>query len=106
MIGKFKKQLKDELVRITDAGLYKKERVITKPQSTEIEVITGEKVLNFCANNYLGLSSHPDVVQDLSKTYHPFYPLKIQFYMQQHLMLMEDYSSLYLEKKMRLSQTP
>ena len=63
MIGKFKKQLKDELARITEAGLYKKERVITKPQSTEIEVANGEKVLNFCANNYLGLSSHHEVVQ-------------------------------------------
>jgi len=43
--------------------LFKKERVIVKPQSTEIEVSTGENVLNFCANNYLGLSSHPEVVQ-------------------------------------------
>ena len=63
MIGKLKKQLQEELDSISAAGLYKKERIITKPQSTEILVSTGERVLNFCANNYLGLSSHPEVVQ-------------------------------------------
>ena len=63
MIGKLKQQLQEELNSISRAGLYKKERIITKPQDTEIEVSTGEKVLNFCANNYLGLSSHPEVVQ-------------------------------------------
>ena len=63
MIGKLKQQLQAELDIISKAGLFKKERVIVKPQSTEIEVSTGENVLNFCANNYLGLSSHPEVVQ-------------------------------------------
>ena len=63
MIGKLKQQLQTELGSISKAGLFKKERVIVKPQSTEIEVSTGENVLNFCANNYLGLSSHPEVVQ-------------------------------------------
>jgi len=63
MYGKLHKQLQDELENIQQAGLYKKERIITNPQGASIRVSTGEDVLNFCANNYLGLSSHPDVIQ-------------------------------------------
>ena len=63
MIGKLQEQLEEELALIKDAGLYKKERIITTPQGASIIVSTGEEVLNFCANNYLGLSSHPDVIQ-------------------------------------------
>ena len=63
MLGKFQQQLQDELANIQEAGLYKKERIITNPQGASICVSTGEEVLNFCANNYLGLSSHPDVIQ-------------------------------------------
>ena len=63
MLGKFQKQLQDELVNITDSGLFKKERIITNPQGASIKVSNGEEVLNFCANNYLGLSSHPDVIK-------------------------------------------
>lgn len=57
----FVDRLQSELSEIKDAGLFKSERVITTPQGAEIQVSTGESVLNFCANNYLGLSSHPAV---------------------------------------------
>ncbi len=62
MYGKFKDHLNREIESIKDSGLYKNERVITTPQGAEIKVQTGETVLNFCANNYLGLSSKPTVV--------------------------------------------
>ena len=63
MYGKLQQHLQDELKAIDEAGLYKRERIITTPQGAEIKVSTGETVLNFCANNYLGLSSHPEVIQ-------------------------------------------
>src|SRR5690625_649873 len=65
---KFKKHLQDELQQIKEDGLYKEERIITSVQGAEIEISTGQKVLNFCANNYLGLSSHPEVVQAAKDT--------------------------------------
>nr|WP_297309263.1 glycine C-acetyltransferase [uncultured Flavobacterium sp.] len=63
MYGSIKNHLQAELESIKDSGLYKKERIIVSPQGAEIKISTGETVLNFCANNYLGLSSHPEVVQ-------------------------------------------
>lgn len=68
MYGKLKKHLKDELQDIKNNGLYKEERIITSAQGAEITLSTGETVLNFCANNYLGLSSHPDVIQAAKDT--------------------------------------
>lgn len=62
MYGKIQAHLQNELNTIQENGLYKKERIITSPQGAEI-VVNGETVLNFCSNNYLGLSSHPEVVQ-------------------------------------------
>ena len=63
MYGKIKQHLQNELQDIEDQGVFKKERIITSPQGAEITISTGETVLNFCANNYLGLSSHPEVIQ-------------------------------------------
>ena len=63
MYGKIKDHLQKELEDIKDNGLYKKERIITSPQDAVIKISTGQEVINFCANNYLGLSSHPEVVQ-------------------------------------------
>lgn len=68
MYGKVKDDLKKEIQSIRDAGLYKEERVITSPQGAEIEVEGGKKVLNFCANNYLGLASHPEVIKAAKET--------------------------------------
>jgi glycine C-acetyltransferase len=63
MYGKLQQHLQQELKEIKDNGLFKSERIITSAQGAEITLNTGETVLNFCANNYLGLSSHPDVIQ-------------------------------------------
>ena len=63
MYGKIKEHLQSELDAIEENGIFKKERIIISPQDAEITISTGQKVLNFCANNYLGLSSHPEVVQ-------------------------------------------
>ena len=68
MIGNLQKQLQSELDAIKQEGLYKKERIIVNPQGSSIRVSTGENVLNFCANNYLGLSSHPEVIQAAKDT--------------------------------------
>ena len=68
MYGKIKEHLQSELQTIQDNGIFKKERIITTPQGAEITVATGETVLNFCANNYLGLSSHPEVIQAAKDT--------------------------------------
>ena len=68
MYGKIKEHLQNELDEIREAGLFKEERVITSPQGAVIKINTGEEVLNFCANNYLGLSSHPDVIQAAKDT--------------------------------------
>ncbi len=62
-----KEYLQTELKSIEDSGLFKKERIITTPQDAVIKINTGEEVINFCANNYLGLSSHPRVIEAAHK---------------------------------------
>src|SRR3978361_87437 len=62
MYNTLKPVLQQELAEIENAGLYKKERIIVSPQGADIEVQGGKQVINFCANNYLGLSAHPKVI--------------------------------------------
>jgi glycine C-acetyltransferase len=68
MYGKFKQHLQQELQTIEQNGLFKRERIITTPQGALVKVSTGEDVIIFCANNYLGLSSHPRVIAAAHKT--------------------------------------
>ena len=68
MYGGLKEHLKAEIEGIKEEGLYKKERIITSPQGAVISIQGGQEVINFCANNYLGLSSHPEVVQAAKDT--------------------------------------
>ena len=68
MYGSIKEHLQNELNETKEAGLFKEERIVTSSQDIEIELITGEKVLNFCANNYLGLSNNPEVIQAAKDT--------------------------------------
>ncbi len=68
MYGALKDHLSTQLQEIDDAGLFKRERIITTPQDAVIQTTEGKEVLNFCANNYLGLSSHPRVLEAAHKT--------------------------------------
>jgi len=63
MYGDYKEHLQMQLDAIRSSGLYKNERIIVTPQGGSIKVSDGSEVINFCANNYLGLSTHPDVIQ-------------------------------------------
>ena len=68
MYGKIKDDLAKEMEEMKKQGLFKEERIIVTPQGAEIEVEGGKKVLNFCANNYLGLSSHPELIKAAHQT--------------------------------------
>ena len=68
MYGKLQKQLQQELLEIKKEGIFKEERIIVNPQGSLIQVDSGRKVLNFCSNNYLGLSSHIEVIEAAKKT--------------------------------------
>ena len=68
MYGNLEQQLKDELKQIHEAGLYKKERIIVSPQGADIKLNDGKEVINICANNYLGLSSHPRIIESAKKS--------------------------------------
>ena len=68
MYGKLKEHLQEELKNIKEAGLFKEERIITSPQGAVITLDSGQEVINFCSNNYLGLSSHPEVIKAAKDT--------------------------------------
>lgn len=128
MYTKFQAFLQEELGQIKEAGLFKNERIITSPQGAAISVSTGQEVLNFCANNYLGLSNNPKLVeaakvaldergygmssvrficgtQDIHKTLEKklrtFLVRKIPFFMLPLSMPMEAFSNLFWVLKMQ-----
>lgn len=68
MYGKIQQHLQKELQEIKEAGLYKSERIITSSQDAVIKISSGQEVINFCANNYLGLSNNPEVIQAAKDT--------------------------------------
>ena len=68
MYGKLQQHLQNELNTIEENGLYKKERIIVSPQGADIKLNDGKEVINFCANNYLGLSSHPRIIDAAKKS--------------------------------------
>ena len=69
MYGAFKDHLQKQIDSIVAEGLYKNERILTTPQGVEIKTVHGQKVLNFCANNYLGLSNDPRVMAGANYTF-------------------------------------
>lgn len=69
MFGSIKEYLQEQIENIRVDGLYKNERIITSPQDANIEIRGGIKVLNFCANNYLGLASHPEIIEAARSSY-------------------------------------
>lgn len=69
MFGTMKTHIAKELQQISEAGLFKSERIITSPQAAMISVQSGQKVLNFCANNYLGLADHPEIIKAARESY-------------------------------------
>ena len=63
MVEAYREYLRRELRGLTEAGLYKSERIITSPQNAWITLLDGRRVLNLCANNYLAMASHPEVIE-------------------------------------------
>lgn len=72
MDSRFEEHLLEQLEHLKQEGLYKQERIIDSPQDAEIRLVSGEKLLNFCANNYLGLANHPEVIQAAISSYIPY----------------------------------
>ena len=106
MYESIKNRLKNELESIKNAGRYKSERIIESSQSSEILVNQGKEVLNFCANNYLGLSSHPLVIDRAKKTLdtHGFGMSSVRFIcgtQDIHKQLEEKYINFFRQQKIQ-----